>query len=439
MNTVNKQIVSQAIPVTILPITVYSVVVFIKRGVPLSSLMNNTTIWWGISFVILGFFFFSKYSFFDKRNERNMRIVWVYLLWNAICIVRGMFVAEIYWDWKALIGNTMALMLPIAAYAATNKVIVQSLLAFYVKYALPLFLLFAVILRTDAYGFYLAPVSFLLLFLPVLSKRQKVILLGLTAVVFVADLGARSNVIKFGVPVLILAVYYARRVVTLKLLETVRLALLIIPIILFVLGVSGTFNIFDTDSYIKGDYTATGTDMQGNKVEENVMADTRTFLYKEVLGSAIENNYWLFGRTPARGNDSDSFGVWAFEVTGRYERIENEIGLANVFTWTGLIGVILYSILFFRASYFALNKSKNIYAKMLGIYVAFRWLYAWVEDVNNFSLNYFMLMIMIGLCFSHSFRNMTEKEVVFWVRGIFDNRYIRFQNNLIKKKKNYER
>ena len=117
----------------------------------------------------------------------------------------------------------------------------------------------------------------------------------------------------------------------------------------------------------------------------------------------------------------------------------NLSGLANVFTWTGLIGVILYSILFFRASYFAVNKSKNIYAKMLGIYVAFRWLYAWVEDVNNFSLNYFMLMVMIGLCFSHSFRHMTDKEVVFWVRGIFDNRYIRFQNNLIKKRKNYER
>ncbi|MDD2911353.1 MAG: hypothetical protein PHS87_07055, partial [Petrimonas sp.] len=81
----------------------------------------------------------------------------------------------------------------------------------------------------------------------------------------------------------------------------------------------------------------------------------------------------------------------------------------------------------------------NIYAKMLGIYIAFRWLYAWVEDVNNFSLNYFMLWVMIGLCFSYTFREMTNKEVALWVRGIFDVRYIRLQNHLIKKEKQWEK
>ncbi len=438
-STVNKQIVRQTIPVTIFLITIYSVVIYIKGGVPLASAMNNTTLWWGISAIILILFLLSKYFFFDKINENKMRIIWIYLIWNAICIVRGMFVAEIYWDWKALIGNTMTLMLPIVAYSATNKVIVQSLLVFYVKYALPLFLLFAVIIRTDAYGFYLIPVSFLLLFLPALTKRQRIILLVCTAVVFLADLGARSNVLKFGVPILILGVYYTRELISVKLLEAVRLALFIIPVTLFVLGVTGTFNIFKTDDYVKGDYTATGTDMQGNKVEENIMADTRTFIYEEVLNSAIDNNYWLFGRTPARGNDTDWFGARNFAITGRYERLENEIGLANVFTWTGVVGTILYSILFFQASFLAVSRSKNIYAKMLGIYVAFRWLFSWVEDVNNFSLNYFMLMIMIGLCFSHSFRHMTNNEVAFWVRGIFDARYVRFQNYLIKKRKNNEK
>jgi len=123
------------------------------------------------------------------------------------------------------------------------------------------------------------------------------------------------------------------------------------------------------------------------------------------------------------------------ELTGRYERISNEIGLANVFTWTGIIGVVLFSLIFFRASYLAVNRSKSIYAKMLGIYVAFRWLYSWIEDVNDFSLNYFMLMVMIGLCFSESFRNMTNKDITIWVRGIFDVRYVRLQQYLYKKNK----
>ncbi|MPN16005.1 hypothetical protein SDC9_163342 [bioreactor metagenome] len=208
------------------------------------------------------------------------------------------------------------------------------------------------------------------------------------------------------------------------------------PIVLFGLGVSGIFNVFDMDSYIKGDFTISGAGMDGSRVEESVTVDTRTFLYEEVLLSAINNNYWLWGRTPARGNDSYSFGAWAHEYTGRYERVANEIGLANVFTWTGIVGVILYLFIFFKASYLAVNKSRNIYTKMLGIYIAFRWMYAWVEDINNFSLNYFMLWMVIGLCFSYTFREMTNKEVVVWVRGIFDARYIRLQNNRTKEIKN---
>ena len=439
MNTVNKQIISQAIPVTILVLTVYSVLSFAKRWRSITSVLNNTTIVWVLSIIILAVFFLARYSFFDRKNEQNLRIVWIYLLWNIVCIVRGMLVAEIYWDWKGLISNAMALLLPIVAYSATNKKVVQYMLSYYVRYVLPLFLIFALILRADAYGFYLIPMSFLLLFLPALTLRQKILVITVTLVVITADLGARSNVIKFGVPLLILGFYYLRSMITVKVMEAVRLSLFVIPVVLFLLGVSEIFNVFKMDDYVKGDYTTVGTDEFGNRVEINVTTDTRTFIYSEVLQSAINNNYWLLGRTPARGNDSEIFGERAYELTRRSERLANEIGLANVFTWTGIAGVILYTLIFFRASYLAVNRSANIYAKMLGIYIAFRWLYAWVEDVNNFSINYFMLWVMIGLCFSYTFREMTNKEVAVWVRGIFDVRYIRLQNHLIKKEKQWEK
>jgi len=435
MSTVNKQIVSHVIPVTIFLMTVYTVLPFLKPGVPMASSLNNTALWWAVSIFILTLFFLSRLYFFDKKNEDNTLIVWIYLLWNAVCIVRGIFVAEIYWDWKALISNAMALMLPVVVFSATNKMVVQSLLSFYMKYALPLFLIFAMIIRTDAFGFYLIPVSFLLLFLPVFTRRQKIILLIATAVVFLADLGARSNVIKFGAPLLILLLYYFRKQLSRKVLEIIRIILFTAPLFLFILGVAGIFNVFNTDEYVRGTYSAMGTDEEGNRVEVNVMADTRTFIYIEVLNSAVNNNYWLLGRTPARGNDSDTFGVIEAELTGRDERLANEIGLANVFTWTGVVGVILYLLIFYRASYLAVNKSENIFAGMLGIYVAFRWLYSWIEDVNQFNINYFILMIIIGLCFSESFRKMSDKDILIWARGMFDARYIRLQQYLLKKRK----
>ena len=439
MNTVNKQIVSQAIPIAGFILAIYSILPYFKDGVPMVSSLNNTTLWWIISALILIAFFLSTYFFFDKRNSDNLLIVWLYLLWNGVCVVRGMFEAELYWDWKGLIANTMALMLPVVIFSATNKVIVQSLLAFYIKYALPLFLVIGLIIRTDAFGFYLNPMTFLLLFLPALSKRQKILVLCITLIVLFADMGARSNVIKFGVPLFILFIYYLRNMIQVKMIEGLRLALFIIPVVFLWLGVSGVFNIFNINEHMEGDYSTMGVDSDGNRVEQDLIVDTRTFIYEEVLESSVYNNYWLLGRTPARGNDSEFFGMFEAEYTGRYERSANEIGLANVFTWTGVVGVVLYFIIFYRASFLAINKSRNIYVKMLGVYVAFRWLFSWIEDINNFSLNYFMLMVMIGLCFSHSFRNMSDKEVLIWVRGIFDVRYVRLHQYLLKKEINEKR
>lgn len=299
----------------------------------------------------------------------------------------------------------------------------------------PLFLLFIIILRVDAYGFYLIPVAFLLLFLPALTKKDKILLLVATAIVLGADLGARSSILKFGIPLVILVLYYLRKKLPSNIFEVIRIILFIAPLLFFALGVSGVFNVFNMKEYIKGDFTMTAIDNRGNMVEQDMRTDTRTFIYEEVIESAIDNNYWLLGRTPARGNDSYTFGLYAYEITGRNERLSNEVGLANVFTWTGVVGVVIYSLIFFRATFLAVNRSKNIYAKLLGIYVSFRWLFAWVEDLNDFSLNYFMIMSMLGLCFSYSFRNMTDIEATVWARGIFDIRYVRLQQYLMSKNK----
>ncbi len=433
----SKIIITKVLPITILFVTINSVIVH-SNYISLNSIFNNTTIWWIIFSFILFSFALAKLFFYDKSNNRNMIFVFIYLLWNLACIIRGSFVAETYWDWKALVGNMMVLLLPIFSYAATNIKISQSLLAFYMKYVVPLFIVFAFIIRTDAWGFYLMGASFLLLFLPIITKRNRLYLAIIAIAVIAADLGARSNVIKFGIPVLFLSFYYLRNIINIATIRTLMLTMFFIPILLFILGASGIFNIFKINDYIKKDIKTTGVDIYGDRSEISLIDDTRTFLYVEVLESAINNNYWVFGRTPARGNDSLTFGLFEFEWTGRYERLSNEIGLANIFTWTGIIGVIIYFLLFFHASSLAINKSNNIFSKILGLYIAFRWMYSWIEDYQNFTINFLLLWMLIGLCLSNSFRKMRNEEVKYWARGIFDTRYVRLENIRIKKEL-YER
>lgn len=426
-----KHFVNKTIPYTIILIAVFSVVEFPRLGFPIIHVLDNTTVSWSLSFIILIIFFYSIRYFFDDINKKDIRVIAYYLLWTALCILRGMFVAEGYWGWKGLVSNTMGLLLPIVAYSATNKTIVRSILSIYVKYGLPLFLIIIFLIQTDAFGFYLMPISFLILFLPALSKRQRIILFTFTVFVLVSDLGARSNVIKFAIPLMILIIYYLRNIVSNNMINSLRLILVIAPFVFFSLAVTNVFNIFRISDYL-GEFSSVGTNTEGERDEVDLSQDTRTFLYVEVIESAIKNDYWMFGRTPARGNDSQTFGLIEYELTGRDERLGNEVGILNVFTWLGIVGVLLYFVVFFRASFLAINRSKNIYVKMIGVYVAFRWLFSWVEDINNFSLNYFMLWIMIGLCFSYSFRSMTNYEVTLWIRSVFDYRYLNFEKYLKK-------
>ena len=413
-----RQLLLRIISFSILLVAVFSVTLHPAPLTDIITYLQNTTAWWLIIVLILFVFWLYNYYFFKKRDIQNMKVVQWYLLWIIICIFRGLFIAQTYWDWKGLIGNTFGLLVPIVAYTATNKVILQSILSFYVKYTLPLFVIFAFIISTDAYGFYLVPISFLMLFFPVLPTPWKWVVAAITLLVLTIDLGARSNVIKFGLPVFFMLIYYSRARISVKLFEFVRKLLIIIPFILFLMAISGVFNVYNMDQYIKGNYKAPERDSKGQIVEDNLKNDTRTFLYIEVLQTAKIYNSWLIGRSPARGNISESFGEE--DENNRGERLGNEVAILNVFTWTGIVGVVLYLFIFYRASYIAINQSNNVFSKMIGLYIAFRWLYAWVEDINYFTLTTVFLWLTIGLCFSKSFRSMSNNEVKYWVRGIFN-------------------
>lgn len=415
------------VSISILIIAISSVASYIEAKSGLR--IGNTTIWWVFYSVIIYLFFSAKKSFFDPANKNNMQSVHWYLMWNICCMIRGVFIADTYWDWKGLLSNSLALLIPVIAYSVSNKNVFQSVLSYYFRYGLYIFFALIVLTPKGAYGFFLVPVGFLLFFLPILPTRWRIISIAFAILVMVSDLGARSNVIKFGLPFVFLLIYYLRHLISIGLLETIRKIFFIIPPLLFFLAVTGTFNVFKMDDYIKGDYTETNKNKDGETVEVNLVADTRTALYEEVLTTARKYDTWWFGRSPARGNETEVFSNLA-EITGREERLSNEVAILNIFTWTGIVGVLLYMVAFYRASFLAVRRSKSIYVKVVGLFVAFRWIYAWVEDINNFTLTNAFLWMMIGMCFSKAFRSMTNKEIKYWVRGIFDKRYRKMEGHV---------
>jgi hypothetical protein len=384
-------------------------------------LILNTYVSWILNFIILFIWFKGIRLYTNKRQIRSMMLLQILLLWYVFSIIRGVFIVDNYWTGKALVHNTFGLLLPLAAYSLTNLKVLQSLFRVYLLYTLPLFLIFIFIIPPDTLGRYLILISILLLFFPVLSKRIKWFVGVFALIALTADISARGKTLTFVIPVLLVVVYYYRHFISTILWEWMRKILMIAPIVLFTLAVSGVFNVFNMGDYIEGDYT-TQVIKNGEEEEENLLTDTRTFLYEEVLLSALVNNYWLIGRSPARGNDTL---VWEgqTEISGKNERFANETGILNIFTWTGIIGVILYFLVFYRATYLAVNRSNNIFSKMIGIFLAFHWLWSWVSEFSAFDLSYLSIWILVALGFSETFRSLTNNEVKFWVRGITDKRY----------------
>lgn len=386
--------------------------------------LNNTVIWWIVYALILFFLVRAKSEFYDNTNIPKLTTIKLYLIWNIICIVRGLFVSEDYWDLKNLIGASMILLLPLVVYIASNTYYVQKIVALWMKFVLPSFLFIAPFIDYGAYGRYLFPASFALLFFPVLKNKWKFIMVGVALVVILADLGARSNVLKFLVPLGISFLYYARFYLGLNWLLLLRSVLIILPFLLFFLGISGQFNVFNMSDYTGGN-SKVGSNNKDWEDSGDLTADTRTFLYVEVLNSAIKYQYIWFGRTPARGNESLYFGASIDKELGtnKMERHGNEVSILNVFTWTGVVGVLIYFLVFLRASFLAIKKSNNWFIKLIGIYICFRWSYAWVEDFGRFDLSTIFLWLCLGMCFSYDFRSMTDKEFTNWIRGVFDKRY----------------
>lgn len=353
-------------------------------------------------------------------------IVGLYLVWAIIGIVRGVFVAENYWEYKNLVNNSLILLFPICVYVFNSPILISRVLQMWLRYAIPAFFLFFYWV-SGLTQFYLGPIFFFICFLPLVrNAKWKYLLLIMGLALLSYDIqDQRSQFIKALFSFLMMLAVLMRKYLPDLMLRLAHAILHILPLVLLILGLLGVFNIFrDTSEFYNGKFLSSKEDKNGNHAD--MSADTRTFIYYEVITSAINNNYVLLGRTPARGNDTESFWGLADDLQSvkkveniKHERVKNELCFLNIFTWLGLIGMLLYIGIYVTASYLGVYKSRNIYVKLIGLYVAFNFMYGWIENVTNFDILNFNYWLMISICLSTKFRKMTDRLFEKWICRIF--------------------
>lgn len=378
--------------------------------------IDNTAAWWSLRAVFLIFF---MAHFRMHRKETPCLPILLFLIYVTVSSIAGaIFKTENYWDWKLLVNNMMIFMLPLAAYSVNEERLAAKGINCWLLWAwMPLLLLWP-FLESDAFGRYLVPFTFLAIMLPMLNKKW-VIALGIAYLITVVyGFESRADVIKFSVCLLLgICLWLPRFNRWLqKLIKPAMWTFLFAPFLFLGLAVTGTFNIFKIEQELGLENKYMMETSLEDRDEISALADTRTFLYVEEIESAIKNNYYILGNTPARGYESLFFGEKVDEDLGvkRGERGSCEVSILNVFNYFGLVGCLLYFIIFITASYQAVYKSENRYIQVIGLYVAFRWLFGFIEDFSRFDLNMMFLWFMIGMCYSKRFRQRTDEEFELW-------------------------
>ena len=386
-----------------------------------------TVVWWIVDILLL-------LEFADDyfRSPRS-GILWVriFLLWVLVEAIRGLILSEGYWDYKALCENLFVFLLPLCAIRYGRTDTLKSDCWLLLLLIVPLFFLLQWNMTTEGVGRFFFIITFFLLFLPRINPVHRLFLyLILALIVLFSSLESRAMTLRIVCGLLLSLTLLNPSLLRLRSwFRVVGVLFLLTPIVLIILAQLNLFNVFDLMERNEGKYIVVVDDSENDhpKGYSDLMDDTRTFIYEETINSAVRSGYAIWGHSLARGYRSETFG-WSTDQTSGYRRERNngEVGVLNVFTHMGLVGVILYFLLFATAGMTAINKANSPQMMVLGLWVCFRWLLSWLEEFTMFDLNNVLLWVEIGMCCSPAFLSMNRAAFSSFLNNCFPlNRFLR--------------
>lgn len=364
----------------------------------------------------LSFVIYYKYN--SRELQKAPVIFKIFFLLLFCNIIYGLFMSEGYQDTQTMFAKFISWALCAGWFYFQNPDNIAKVTRDWCKYSIPLFFCLVAFMQGEAVGRFFAPFAFVLIFFPLLERKWKIRVIFVVATVLLfGALGARSSVIRFAVGILLaLAIYFHKKFpkILTKLLFVILVAS---PIVLLFLGITDKFNVFRFQEEFGLKEVEVNSSFDNGETED-LTGDSRTFLFVEEIESAIKHNYVIWGRSLSRGYDSVVIDDVDWKH-GRNERWSSEVRFLNVFNYMGIVGVVIVGLLYIIGAWKAVFKSKSFAMQMIGLYVAFRWLYGWVEDFDRFDLINLYIWIPIFMCYSEKFLNMNDEGFKMWAKNFF--------------------
>jgi hypothetical protein len=352
-------------------------------------------------FVLIAFAYKSNWNEIPQIIKSLYRL-WIF--WNIFNFIRGMFVAGDYWDWKFLLMSSFSFtMIPLTFFYGKNLQIVKAIFRFVLKiiFLLGFFIIpLALITYSELYSRLMIPVSLFILFIPYIKYKWKLLILIVSVTSVAICIDFRTNFIKIAFSLILLLIYFFWKKLNLNWFRLAHLILFVLPLVFFILAVSGNYSLFE-------EFSQKQSIELNAKQQKNAFSDTRTFLYVEVLQSLNQTGHWILGES-ASGTYRSS---WFTDPEGNGRRWNCEVGILNILLHNGIIGCLIYFLLLFTVSRIAITSSNNSLTKYLGLFIAFRWVMSFLEEYTQFDLNFFFFWLTIGLVSNASFRQMNDNEI----------------------------
>jgi hypothetical protein len=373
--------------------------------------------------------------FYQKRNDINVdgkKYINLFFAYNIIILLRGFIDANSYQDWTTLVSSVVSitLFLPFTIYFGAFNTSLAVIIRTFLNYTLILF--FILLLQPDDSGplgftHIFSPIVLIILFLPFLKKKHALLIIILAIFSFFSDITIRSNLLNISIAFLIVSTFlWRKKSWILSAIKFLRALILLSPILLFILGVTGIFNIFSigqafSEIVIK--------DEKGRS--QDVFVDSRTAIYIDVISQLVNDKAIIFG-LGGSGKTKTSLTDIAnadFDVVYREGRRGTESGMLNYIQWGGIIGGFIYFLLFVKASYLGIYKSNNWLCIMTGLWVAYKGLFSFIEDTQIFSLGTLFLLVPLGMCFNNELRKMNDGEITTFFRVNLFKTKVKSNNN----------
>jgi hypothetical protein len=391
--------------------------------------------WDGISFHLNAYFtvfiIYSSIIVFllaiQKNNSilNNKLIDWhfkIYFLYLVLSIIRGFIIADSYLDYRFLLVSSLTyVLIALIFYLGNSLTIFRNLAFFYITRLLLIALIvlpltFAV--SQQLFSRLVIVASMLLIFSPYIRKKWVFLLILVIFLSHWSNPSFRVNIIKTVLSIIILAGYYLDILKT-RYLRTFFYAMVILPLSFVFLGLIGQFNVFyeisKIDLYALSDIRS--------KWHPSQTADTRTFIYTEVITDVVNNNFILFGKSPSQAYHSDTFTNSGGAIDGY--RYSSEVHILNMFLHFGIVGVILFLMFLAHIAYIGLFHSNNYLSKMLGLLILTRYTLSFLEEFTLYDLNWFFFWLIAGLISSKRFRDMSDYEIKHWLNPKLEKRVVK--------------